>query len=686
MAKRYWFIVSLALIVLALFAADKKTNIQKIDTRMDWWREARFGMFIHWGLYAVPAGEWNGKTGYGEWIRNSAEIPLDQYDRFRTQFDPVKFNADDWVRTAKEAGMKYIVITSKHHDGFCMFDTKQTGFCIMNTPFHRDPMKELAEACRKYGLKFCFYYSIMDWHHPDYTPRRDWEKDRPVEGADFRRYIDYMKAELKELLTQYGEIGVLWFDGEWESCWNENFGKEIYTYCRSLQPNLIINNRVGAGRLDMAGLTREGAFGGDFGTPEQEIPAKGLPGTDWETCMTMNDHWGYNSHDKNFKSAAELIRMLADIASKGGNYLLNVGPTAEGVFPQESLDRLKEIGAWMKVNGESIWGTQANPFGELPWGRVTRKELKEGTRLYLHVFDWPASRKITLAGCLSEPASCRLLCDPGKKPLKVTRNEDALTVILPPAAPDPINTVIVLDLKGKIDLTNPPEIITAYPVFTDTIRVTLSSERENVQLHYTLDGSIPTIYSPVYTGPVSLNETRTVSARCFREGKPVSGAATRKIEKVLPLPEALTGDKAPGLKEGIRYRYYEGDWDSLPDFTRLRPVSDGTVGDFTLGPRRQEDHFGFVYEGFVKVPATAVYHFFTSSDDGSKLFLDDRLVVNNDLLHGALEAGGYIALEKGYHRIRVEFFEKTGDQSLKVSVKSPAMEKQDLPASWLFFN
>ena len=181
---------------------------------------------------------------------------------------------------AKDAGMKYVVITSKHHDGFCMFDTKQTDFNILSTPFHRDVMKELAAACREEGLKFCFYYSIMDWHHPDYLPRRDWETTRPTEGANYDRYIKYMKNELKELLTHYGDIGVLWFDGEWEATWNHSYGNDLYNYVRSLQPKIIINNRVGAGRTGMEGFNQEGEFAGDFGTPEQEIPATGLPDVD----------------------------------------------------------------------------------------------------------------------------------------------------------------------------------------------------------------------------------------------------------------------------------------------------------------------------------------------------------------------------------------------------------------------
>ena len=423
------------------------------DARMAWWRDARFGMFIHWGLYAVPAGEWNGKTGYGEWIRTSAEIPLEVYDQFRPKFNPVQFDADAWVKMARDAGMKYIVITSKHHDGFCMFDTRQTDFNIMTTPFNRDPMKELAAACKKQGLKFCFYHSIMDWHHPDYLPRREWEKTRSAGGADFNRYVAYMKAQLKELLTNYGDIGVLWFDGEWENTWNENYGKEIYDYVRMLQPAVIVNNRVGAGRLDMEGLTKEGAFGGDFGTPEQQIPATGLPGVDWETCMTMNDHWGYNKADKNFKSSKEMIRMLADIASKGGNYLLNVGPTAEGLIPPESVERLASIGRWMKVNSESIYGTMPSPFSHLSWGRCTQKKEINGSVLYLHVFDWPVNGKLILPGVMNSPENAFLLADPGRKALKIKREKDALIISLPSSPPDSVNSVVAVHLKGALTLT-----------------------------------------------------------------------------------------------------------------------------------------------------------------------------------------------------------------------------------------
>ncbi len=427
------------------------------DARMQWWRDARFGLFIHWGLYSIPAGEWNGRTDHAEWIRTTAQIPLREYDKFVAQFNPVKFNAEEWVRTAKSAGMRYIVITSKHHDGFCLFDSKYTDFDIASTPFKRDVLKELADACHRNGVKICFYYSIMDWHHPDYLPRRDWEKDRPAQGADFSRYVVYMKNELRELLTNYGEIGVLWFDGEWESTWNQDYGRDLYAYVRALQPQILVNNRVGAARSGMEGLTKQGEFGGDFGTPEQQVPATGIPGVDWESCMTMNDHWGYNRNDNRWKSARTLIQMLADTASKGGNLLLNVGPTSEGVFPQASIDRLREIGRWMDVNGEAIYATSASPFKKLEWGRCTSKPVAGGTRLYLHVFDWPRDGRLVVPGLLNEPKSAYLLADSSKARLAVGRQEDALIVSLPLAAPDQVDSVIVLDVAGKADVNDPPK-------------------------------------------------------------------------------------------------------------------------------------------------------------------------------------------------------------------------------------
>ena len=338
----------------------------EFDARMEWFREAKFGMFIHWGLYSVAAGEWNGKPvrGIGEWIQSNARITVEDYAPLQQRFNPVKFDAKRWVEIAKDAGMKYIVITSKHHDGFCLWNSALTDWDVGGSPFApRDPLKELADACAEAGIRLGFYHSIMDWRHPDYLPRREWDT-RPTDNADYARYVAYMKGQLAELTSgAYGDVAILWFDGEWEGTWTHEMGKDLYDYVRGLDPDIIVNNRVDTGRSGMEGITREGDYRGDYGTPEQQIPATGLgDGVDWETCMTMNNTWGYKKSDDNWKLAADLIRKLVDIASKGGNFLLNVGPTGEGEIPGTSVERLEAVGAWMKVNGRAVHGTQANPF------------------------------------------------------------------------------------------------------------------------------------------------------------------------------------------------------------------------------------------------------------------------------------------------------------------------------------
>ncbi len=420
---------------------EKETKEQR-DARMDWFRNAKFGMFIHWGVYSVPAGEFQDKKTFGEWYLEESKMPVSQYEKFRDQFNPVKFDAKQWVALAKEAGVKYLVITSKHHDGFAMFDTKLTDWGIMSTPWKHDPIKDLAAECKKAGITFCLYHSIMDWHHPDYTPRRAWN-DVAKGDPDFDRYVKFMKGQLKEVVTQYGPLGILWFDGEWENTWTQDRGKDLYAYCRSLQPDIIVNNRVGKNRQGMQGLSVGDDIVGDYGTPEQEIPASGLPGVDWESCMTMNDHWGYNKNDQNWKSSEKMIRMLIDIASKGGNYLLNVGPTAEGLIPAPSVERLQAIGKWMKVNGDAIYGTTAGPFPKSPaWGRVTQKPGK----LFLHVFDWPKDQKLTVPALGGKKISAAyLLADANRAPLPVISNSDSIEIKLPTAAPDPVASVVVLE-------------------------------------------------------------------------------------------------------------------------------------------------------------------------------------------------------------------------------------------------
>jgi len=435
-------------------AEAKAETLSQRDARMKWWRDARFGMFIHWGLYANPAGEFEGKrhSGVGEWIKSHANIPNAKYDLLLSKFNPVKYDVAEWVRTAKNAGVKYIVITSKHHDGFCLWDSAVSDYDVAATPYKKDLLKPLADECRKQGVTLCFYYSIMDWHHPSQFIATKGKRPDSGDGNNEMRkgmkqdYVNYMKAQLKELVDNY-DPAVLWFDGEWVKWWTHEDGLDLYAYCRHLKPSIIVNNRVDKGRRDMQGLTaKDKPYAGDFGTPEQEVPAAGLPGVDWESCITMNDTWGYKHFDHKWKSSETLIRQLIDIASKGGNYLLNVGPTGKGLIPPASVERLAAMGQWMKINGESIVGTTATPLGKLKWGRSTQKQGK----LYLHVFDWPEEGRLEVPPIANKITGAYLLSDASKKPLPVTQSDTSLFVLLPKDPPDKIASVIVLEVEGDV--------------------------------------------------------------------------------------------------------------------------------------------------------------------------------------------------------------------------------------------
>ncbi len=434
----------LVLLAVLAQAPAPETPAQR-DARMAWWRDAQFGMFIHWGAYAVPAGTHKGErvAGIGEWIMSRAHIPIPEYAEYVHRFNPTRFDADEWVRIAKDAGMKYIIITSKHHDGFALFDSKVSSYDIMDaTPYKRDAIKALSEAAHRAGLKFGVYYSIMDWHHPDAQgPNYPDYNSRTWSNPNFGRYVEtYMKPQLKELLTQYPYIDVLWFDGEWIADWSDERGRDLYSYVRTIRPSLIVNNRVGHTRQGLSGLNSEGHVGlGDFGTPEQRVPPEGLPGVDWETCMTMNDTWGFKSYDDDWKDSRTLVRTLIDVASKGGNFLLNVGPTADGLIPAPIVSRLSEMGDWMKLNGEAIYGTTVSPSGMPAWGRYTAKPGK----VYALVFDWPKDGKLTLAGMKEKPLRARLLAD--GRPITVEQSDSGFVVQLPAVPPSTIAAVLVLE-------------------------------------------------------------------------------------------------------------------------------------------------------------------------------------------------------------------------------------------------
>jgi alpha-L-fucosidase len=413
------------------------------DQRIAWWKEARFGLFIHWGVYSIPAGAWKGQEnkGYSEWIMHKAKIPIKEYEKLPGQFNPVKFDAEQWVKLAKAAGMKYMVITAKHHDGFAMYHSNVSPYNIVDaTPFARDPVKELAEACHKHGIKFGCYYSVdRDWHHPDaFCPNQGegntW--DYPDDSKkDFNKYLK-VKAlpQLRELLTQYGPLGIIWFDGVGTKTAEQN--EQIIAMVRTLNPDCLINSRLGDWKKFVWG---------DYRSMDDDKVSDKLLAYGWENPGTMNRTYGYSTVEQKWRTPTQIIRMLADIASKGGNYLLNIGPKSDGLVEAKAVRILQEVGKWMDRYGESIYGTAGSPIGRPAWGRCTAKDNK----LYLHIFEWPTDEQLVVPKVKGKVKRAYLLADPDKTELSWEHKGELIiklsTIGMPPKALDSSDTVVVLE-------------------------------------------------------------------------------------------------------------------------------------------------------------------------------------------------------------------------------------------------
>jgi alpha-L-fucosidase len=408
--------------------------------RMQWFEQDKLGMFIHWGPYSYLAGEWKGQRipvgTEAEWIMQRFNIPVAEYREKAHRMNPVNFDADKWVQLAKSTGMKYLVVTAKHHDGFAMYHSQVSKYNIVDwTPFKRDPLKELAAACKRAGIRFCVYYSHReDWEHPD-GYGNNWDYDRSKKN--FSRYLEQKsKPQLRELLTNYGPLGLVWFDRGMDT--NEH-AREFVNTVHTLQPQCLINGRVGGYGQDLLGDYQD--------MNDNGMPSGGLQEY-WETPQTLNTTWGYSKFDEQWKTPGEVIRRMVEIVSKGGNYLLNIGPLADGTIPAPSVATLNAVGRWMQENGDSIYGTTASPLPEQPWGRSTVKRDK----VYLHVLSWPADDKLPVPGLKNAIRSAHPLASPGTK-LATRRENDTAVVTIAGCTRDQNDTVLVLQLDGppKVD-------------------------------------------------------------------------------------------------------------------------------------------------------------------------------------------------------------------------------------------
>lgn len=654
-------------------------TVSEKNDRMQWWRDARFGMFIHWGAYAVYAGEYQGKTidGVSEWIMDTEEIPVKDYEKVAATFNPVEFDADKWVKLARDAGMKYIVITAKHHDGFCMWDTKTTSYSITAfTPFQKDPLSELSAACNKYGIALGFYYSIMDWHHPE------------AKGSSFKNYREnYLKPQIAELIQNYNPV-ILWFDGEWIDEWTEEQGRDLYNFARKLKPSLIINNRVGKGRNGMQGMNKEADAVGDFGTPEQEI-VENQPDMDWETCMTMNDSWGFKKNDHKWKTVDELTENLIDITAKGGNFLLNVGPDAKGVIPEPSQKRLLEMGYWININQKAIYHVKS------------LKRFKDSKSVYLvqnqtqdtiyAISVHPSGGAQTIKGVKPfEGSEIFTLGNP--IPLQWKFNSiSGLIIDIPQTYQLPSDLAITFVIKGSpfpvsvdpVFLSNTGKVDSPF-LFTRSTEISIQKPAGNSEINYrVLNDDIPDTSSiwQIYKRSLLLSKSTTIWARIKEQGKVQSNEALLECVKIrnisevtltkMPDPKYLGSgtlslvDKKRGsedFNDGYWLGFHGDEFEAIIDLGIQSEISSISVG--FLSDQRS----------WIFLPEKVIFEAGNSKDELVTIRTFDNLLQNNEI-------------RKGVHNFKVDlpdykarYIRITG----KTSGKCPDWHPGANQESWIF--
>ncbi|HOT96317.1 MAG TPA: alpha-L-fucosidase [bacterium] len=637
-----------------------------------WYRDAKFGIFIHWGLYSVPA--FTRKGGYAEWYWNGISDSSTflykwhrrtygddfRYQDFAPLFKAELFQPDKWAELFARAGARYVVLTSKHHDGFCLWPSAQSwNWNSVDTGPHRDLLGDLTAAVRARGLRMGFYYSLLEWFNPLYR-------------HDIQRYVaEHLLPQFKDAVSRY-QPALIFSDGEWDYDSKVLRSEEFLAWLYNDSPapkDVVVNDRWGGETRFKHG----GYFSTEYESATSERSVEFLR-RGWEECRGMGRSFGFNRNEEveDYQTAVSLIHMLIEIVSRGGNLLLNIGPAADGTIPVIMQERLLQMGEWLKINGEAIYGSRVNRTpGEGDSVRFTRSA--DGRFLYAICLRHPGTQlRLGTVEALPGTAVRLLGLD---RDLAWRQEGGTLAIDLPVAVIPhlPCDHAWVFRIQARPYVEIPVIQADSFIRVGKPLRITLSAQPADAAIRYTLDGREPDEFSPLYTAPFSIKTSSTLRARAFKPGCTPSLTAAQEIS-ILDARE-----------NGLRYRYYEGEWPLLPDFSSLKPAREGRAWDFSLAPLVQrEDKYALLFEGYIGIDQPGIYTFFTRSDDGSRLWIDETLVVDNDGLHGAREAEGKITLSAGRHALRAAFMENGGAELLEISYQGAGMPKQPVPPSRLY--